>query len=337
MKSNKKLVQMISISAALVLALSITLVAQNPKSSPQISQLSQPSQTVFVMEREKTHLGDCAAISPDGKLLAYIGTNDGLYLRNLETREETLLLKEAEPGLDVFLNAAFSPDGTHLLFSASGGTRYYPSNIYSIKIDGSGLKRLTQARALPPREEEKENNQIYEQYYYWAQYAPNGTKILMRLYDAVRGTDSVALIDPNGTHLDLVDQGRPLFWSSDAQAVYYYQAGAVKRFNLSSKDNQTIDGLRGSILGKLPDRDVFALDDGANITLEEVQDKSSITLTKLSTPRIKSVVRANSKSGAANSYEVTVSSLQWSRSGRYLIIYEGETIERFEVVESPKI
>jgi WD40-like Beta Propeller Repeat len=337
MKAINKNFLLIGISAALVGVFSTMLVAQNPKSSLQLSEQNQPSQTVFVMEREKTHLGGGAAISPDGKLLAYIGNDDGLYLHNLADGKEQLLLKEAEPGLDVFLNPVFSPDGIRVLFSASGGTRYYPSNIYSIKIDGSSLERLTQAKALSPRELEKESNPIYAQYFYSAQYAPNGTRILMRLYSAMQGTDNVALIDSSGTHLEVIGRGTPLFWSSDAQAVYYSQGDTVKKFNLSSKDNQIVDGLRGKIIGKLPDRDVFALDDGASITLESVQDRTTVTLAKWNTPRVKSVVRTNSKNDATNRDQLTLNSLQWSRSGRSLLIYEGDTMERFEVVEPGKM
>jgi hypothetical protein len=82
------------------------------------SESSRSLQTLFVLERKNNHLGEGAAISPDGNMLVYIGGDNGLYLRDLETEQERLLLKEAGPGLDVFLNPVFSPDGTHVLFSA---------------------------------------------------------------------------------------------------------------------------------------------------------------------------------------------------------------------------
>jgi hypothetical protein len=93
-----------------------------PPTPSNLSTSSQSPQPLFVLERKNNYLGEGAAISPDGRMLVYIGGDNGLYLRDLETEQERLLLKGVGPGLDVFLNPVFSSDGTRVLFSASGGT-----------------------------------------------------------------------------------------------------------------------------------------------------------------------------------------------------------------------
>src|SRR5918999_2039243 len=88
------------------------------------------------------------------------------------------VLKETKPGIDVFLKPVFSSDGTRVLFSANGGTYYYPSDVYSIKIDGSSLQRLTRAKGFLPGQEPANGNAMYAEYFYSAQPASDGTKIL---------------------------------------------------------------------------------------------------------------------------------------------------------------
>ena len=173
----------------------------------------------------------------------------------MPSRGLALLLKEAKPGIDVFLKSVFSSDGTRVLFSANGGTYYYPSDVYSIKIDGSSLQRLTRAKGFLPGQEPANGNAMYAEYFYSAQPASDGTKILLHLYDAVHGSNNTALIDSDGSHLEIIDQGTPLFWGNDNQAVYYSQTDMVKRFDLRTKESQAIASLKGKVLGKWPDKD----------------------------------------------------------------------------------
>lgn len=292
-------------------------------------------QPLFVLERKNNHLGDGASISPDGGMLVYIGSDNGLYLRDLETEQERLLLKEAGPGLDVFLKPVFSPDGTKVFFSASGGTYYYPSDVYSIKIDGSGLQRLTRAKGFLPGQEPASGNAMYAEYFYSAQPAPDSTKILLHLYDAVRGSHNTALIDSDGLHLEIIDQGTPLFWSNNGQVVYYSQANVVKRFDLSTRGHQTIAGLKGKILGKWPDRDdreMFGVESDGDVSLMAVRDASSAAMTKWNIPTAKFAAPQDQRTGVRNIDQLALTSFQWSKSGRVLLVYKGEAMERLEVL-----
>lgn len=200
-----------------------------------------------LIELDKTHLGSGVAISPDGTTLVYVGNDSGLHVRDLVTRQDRLLLKQTGFGLDVFTDPTFSPDGTRVLFGTSGGTYYYPADVYSININGAGLKRITRSQELPPGGRPEIRNAIFAQYFYPKQFAPTGTKILLRVYDAVQGTDNVAFADSDGLHLEVIGEGRPLFWDTYGQAIYYSKGGIVRRFNLSTKGSETIVGLGGII------------------------------------------------------------------------------------------
>jgi Tol biopolymer transport system component len=88
-----------------------------------------------------------AAISPDGQLVVFGGsspnsTSSGLYIHNLQTGQDQLIVQQIRDD-DEFVNPSFSPDNTHIVFAAAGPTWYYPQNIYSIAVDGSGLTPLT--------------------------------------------------------------------------------------------------------------------------------------------------------------------------------------------------
>ncbi len=329
-------IKILGLTVTLIIVFSTMLLSQDIASSRLRRELTQPLQTVFVKEHKNNHLGSGVAISPDGRLLIYIGDDNGLYLRSMGSEQEHLLLNEAGPGLDAFSNPAFSSDGTQVFFSAGGETRYYPSNIYSIRIDGSGLKRLTQAKELPPQENGGDDQPIYAQYFGSAQPAPDGAKLLLYLYNSVQGTGEVALMDPDGSHLEIVSQGIPLFWSSDARAVYYTQDDIVKRFDLSTRQSLTITGLRERILGKLPDGEIFGIDNGKDVSLDSVQNESATPLMRWNLPRVKFTDREDKNTGVRTTDQLTLTSFQWSKSGRILLVYEGEATERFEVVEPLK-
>ena len=208
--------------------------------------------------------------------------------------------------------------------------------MYSIKVDGSDLKHITRAKGFLPGQKPVSGNAMYTEYFYSAQPAPDGTKILLHLYDTVHGSHKTALIDSDGSHLEVIDQGKPLFWSNDSQVVYYSQADKVKRFNLHTKESQTIAGLEGKILGKWPgrdDREMFGVESDGDVSLVAVQNASAATMTKWNIPTAKFATTQDQRIGVRNIDQLAITSFQWSKPGRVLLIYEGEAMERFEVLE----
>lgn len=109
-------------------------------------------QIIFTLEQSMDHLGGGAALSPDGTTLVYVGEDDGLHAVSVGTGDMRPVLKNKDAGTGggVFSSPSFSPDGTQIIFSASGGTMYYPSDIYSVHLDGSGLTRLTHSKEIDP-------------------------------------------------------------------------------------------------------------------------------------------------------------------------------------------
>ena len=103
---------------------------------------------------------DAAAISPDGRRLLFVSTRSGnadifeMPFRPEDPRSagEARNLTSHAAG---DYNPAFSPDGTHILFSssrdtaaatstgASPGPTYLASELYVMRADGTGVRRLT--------------------------------------------------------------------------------------------------------------------------------------------------------------------------------------------------
>jgi hypothetical protein len=270
------------LTSLVIFAPSALLVAENPNASSR--GINQPVRTLFTIERKKEHLGAGLAISPNGKLLVYVGDDNGLYIQDLEGGQAELLIKEIENGIDVFANPLFSPDGSRVLFNASGGTYYTSSDIYSIKIDGSSIVRLSRAKPLPAEEKAKCGNGVYAQYFYSGQYSPTGAHVMLGLYDSIKGTDSVALIDSSGRNLQIIDEGLPLFWSADVQGFYYSQGNTVKKFDLNSRQSRRVTDFEGKLLGHTPAGDALILDDGTNIRLQGID---GARISSLTVPRCK--------------------------------------------------
>lgn len=96
---------------------------------------------------------DQAALSPDGRSLAFVSTREGgstdIYVLDLETRKIRNLTHS--PGGDYRPN--WSPDGRMIAFSSDRGTTLRPSKthwehlhgaaVYIVQLDGQGLRRLS--------------------------------------------------------------------------------------------------------------------------------------------------------------------------------------------------
>jgi Tol biopolymer transport system component len=101
---------------------------------------------------------DQAALSPDGRSLAFVSTRDGgstdIYLLDLTTRQVHNLTRT--PGGD--FRPSWSPDGRRLAFSSDRGTRarpadgyweqVHPASVYVMRPDGSALQKVSRDNQL---------------------------------------------------------------------------------------------------------------------------------------------------------------------------------------------
>ncbi len=95
------------------------------------------------LERLTDHpaFDDAAALSPDSQRIAFVSSRSGqadIWVRDLEHRK-TWNVTDASGG---DFRPAWSPDGQWLAFSSNRGM-WRESDIYIIRPDGSGLRRLT--------------------------------------------------------------------------------------------------------------------------------------------------------------------------------------------------
>src|ERR1700722_16353481 len=143
----------------------------------QLSAASQTPQNVqsVLIVKQGGHLGDGVALSADGTTMVYVAEDRGLHLLKIASREDHVLLKEGG-GSDVFSSPSFSPDGMHVAFSASGGTMYWPSEIYSVTTDGTEVRQLTVSS--PKTVSGGHRSELF----YAPKYSPDGSQILLWRY-----------------------------------------------------------------------------------------------------------------------------------------------------------
>lgn len=95
--------------------------------------------------RTKLAKGDDPSYSPNGKLIVFSvcdGVQEDLMLINADGSGARALTKTPKVSED---EPAFSSDGKRIYFSRDSGGKGY-SQIYSMALDGTGLKQLTQKR-----------------------------------------------------------------------------------------------------------------------------------------------------------------------------------------------
>jgi hypothetical protein len=175
------------------------------------------------------------AMSPDGNLVVYAGAG-GLRIQNLQTGNNRLLLGQVDEvgNLDVLTSPAFSPDGEHVVFAASGPTWYYPADIYSIGSDGSNLTKLTTSTLSGT------SGHISEQFDH-PLYSPDGTEIALAVYDVGSGEGYVGLVQSGTGEPSRLAEGQPLFWSTDGTGIFYSNSeGAIELLKVRTKQSQRV-------------------------------------------------------------------------------------------------
>ncbi len=276
------------------------------------------------------HLGGGANLSPDGHLLVYVAA-DGLHLRNLATNKDTLLQREVEFGNAVFDSPMFTPNGKQVLVSVSGGTWYYPSDIYSIGIDGSGPIKLT--TSTPTASEDR--GAAYRQYFCSAMMSPKSSDILVWVYDAVDSKSNSGIIEGRSVdHFGLVHgpvkviaQGEPLAWSNDAHSFYLTSGNKVIKYYVGSRET-TESVIRGKVVGKIYSSETLAIDDGKRIYFVDM-DSGRDVARNVVFPRSEFVATKTS-----SREEITLKSMQSIATGLTLLIYRGQTTERLELLKA---
>jgi len=277
------------------------------------------------------HLGGGANLSSDGRLLVYVAA-DGLHLRNLATNKDTVLQREVEFGNAVFDSPVFTPNGKQVLVSVSRGTWYYPSDIYSIRVDGSsGPVKLTTSAPTAS----KDRGAVYGQYFYSAIMSPKSSDILVWVYDALGSKSSGGIIEGGSVDqarsvhgpVRVIAQGEPLAWSNDGRSFYLSSGNKVIRYYVGSRET-TESVISGRVVGKIYSSEALAIDDGKRIYFVDMDSDREVARNVVF-PRSEFVATTTS-----SREELTLKSMQSITSGLTLLIYRGPTTERLELVKA---
>lgn len=271
-----------------------------------------------------------AVFSPDHTLAAHLGPRgfaDGLYILNLVTREDKLILKDAN-GLNIFSNLTFSPDGSHLMFLASGPTAYYPGNVFTVRLDGSELIQLTDSTTQKELMETDEETNDYD--VESASLSPDGKRIMIELVYGKFLTIAVGVISANIVKQNpkpLAD-GEPLFWNKDGSGIYYrsndetlhYLAlqAPIRSIPLMGRENDRI-------VGRIPGTDtVFVVKNDRNVNGVNCRANCVLTVESLDgAPVNPELTKYAASIPVTDSEGRTLSTIETSDLTHFSIKYEG--------------
>jgi hypothetical protein len=223
-----------------------------------------------------------------------------------------------------------------VVYSASGGTRYYPSEIYSVRTDGADLRQLTVSRL---------DGGMPGEYFSNPKYSPDGSQILIWRYLPLKNgaqPESAELISPDGSRCIRVSDGRPLFWSTTGNAIFVARGvrdqdgkgTTVVKVDLVTGSSEPVFRLNEPIFGKLPEEGVFAVADDSKVGFATVQDTSASAPAPAPFP-----VRKPSDGSAATGRlnELRLISMHFDRAAERVLLYYksnsggDETFEIFKI------
>jgi Tol biopolymer transport system component len=175
-----------------------------------------------------------AAWSPSGKLIAFDsdrGHSSGfsaVYVMNAKGTRLRRVTKPAPPLSDY--KPRFSPDGRHLLFVRARGTaETAPAALFTARLDGSGLHRLTRFGLHVDDSDWSPNAKriVFEGY-------PQGAYGDIYVIDATGGTPVDLTHDPTG-------QADPV-WSPDGRKILFLDNGYVNGVGRTGLATMNPDG-----------------------------------------------------------------------------------------------
>lgn len=159
--------------------------------------------------------------SPDGKMIAFVDYNDSYKVKiyNLETGEETLVYDPQEKYANVS-NVQWSPKGNEILFN-------FNTHLWTINIDGTGLKQLTTTDA---------NGR--------GTYSSDGSKIVYSVWNDDRTKHWIKIMNADGTNPVVVrtNEGesnyfyKPVFDPDNDQVIAYSKMAKSGNYELFTYD-----------------------------------------------------------------------------------------------------
>jgi len=211
--SEKRLPILVTVAVLLVIVLVGWTVARWRRASAQITSIQIKQRRLTANPEENPVLG--AAISPDGKLLAF-ADKTGFYLRQIDSGEtHSLNLSSGFAAIP----AAWYPDGSHLVATWVEGPTSSPS-LWQISIMGGSPRKLIDDGQLPA-------------------ISPNGSQIAF--VKGPKHAEEIWVMDSNGENpkklvaCQMCTLGVPA-WSPDGQGFAY----AISSYSPDWKVNSSI-------------------------------------------------------------------------------------------------
>ena len=177
-----------------------------------------------------------AAWSPSGRLIAFDSTRgnrrglSAIYIMKANGQAIRRITRPA-PHLSDY-EPRFSPNGTHLVFARAQGTAdNAPAALFTVRLDGSGLQRLTSFTLRAGASD----------------WSPNGKKIVFEAYPRGAYGDIYVVDASGGTPVDLTHdttgQSDPV-WSPDGHRILFLDNRFVNEVGRTGLATMSPDGSR---------------------------------------------------------------------------------------------
>lgn len=252
------------------------------------------SSALKVLEDRQYKSADSAAtdiVSGDGRWMMHLQSSalgermagDRIVLTDTRSGLSRVIFDTAPSGEPTLMDSiellAFSPNDKEAMFILSGATWYYPRDVMTIGVHGSGLKQLT--KATPAKWLANDGGYAVND----AQYSRDGKRILLSIERVAKNDpqggevqSAVALIrsDAEKQAAFAIAEGHALFWSADGRSFYYEATdGSTQRFYPSTHTRVGAGPIRGSQLGRVPDHDaVFVETESGQLAIDTLDGKT---------------------------------------------------------------